>query len=88
MAVPPPFPTDHAAPPPEPKRVSVAVALALLLGPFGLFYVSAPAALFMLFVTIVVGLFTVGLGLVPLWIGCVAWAFFAAHHQRLAAQSA
>lgn len=48
-----------------------AVILALLLGPLGLFYVSAPAALFMLFTAFVVGLFTVGTGLVGVWAACV-----------------
>jgi putative Ca2+/H+ antiporter (TMEM165/GDT1 family) len=81
MAVPPPFPTDHPAPPPGRKSVLVAVVLALVFGPFGLFYVSTPAALFTLFLAVVLGLFTVGVGLIPVWLLCVVWAFVAAQHQ-------
>jgi hypothetical protein len=47
------------------------VLLALVLGPLGLFYVSAYAALFMIFTAVVVGLFTVGAGLVGVWAACV-----------------
>ena len=81
MAVPPPFPTDHHAPPPQRKSVLVAVVLALLFGPFGLFYVSTPAALFTLFLLVVGGLSTMGLGVAPVWLLCVGWAFVAAQHQ-------
>lgn len=82
MAAPLPFPTDHPDPPPAPKSVGVAVLLAALFGPFGLFYVSTGAALFTLFLGIVVGLFTVGLGLIPLWLLCIGWAYAAAVHSR------
>ena len=78
MAAPLPFPTEHPEPPRPPKSVGVAVVLAVLFGPFGLFYVSTGAALFTLFLGIVVGIGTMGLGLVPLWILCIGWAYAAA----------
>lgn len=78
MAAPLPFPTDHPRPPPARKSVALAVALAALFGPLGLFYVSTPGALFTLFLAIVVGVSTVGLGLIPLWILCIGWAYVAA----------
>jgi hypothetical protein len=40
--------------------------------------VSTPGALFTLFLAIVVGIGTVGLGLIPLWILCIGWAYVAA----------
>ncbi|HEU0052305.1 MAG TPA: hypothetical protein VFQ39_03965, partial [Longimicrobium sp.] len=81
---PPPFPTDHPPTPPGRKSIPVAVGLALLFGPFGLFYVSAPAAFFMLFVLVVAGLFTVGIAVGPVWIVCMAWAAMAAQHHNQA----
>ena len=81
MAVP-DFPTHHALPPREPKNVRTAVLLALFLGPLGLMYTSVGAGLFMLFVLIVLGLFTVGLGIVPVWGLCVVWAYLAASHSH------
>jgi hypothetical protein len=80
MAVP-DFPTDHPQPPRQPPRVRTAVLLALILGPFGLMYVSVGAGLFMLFVLVTLGLFTVGMGIVPVWLLCVAWAYFASSHR-------
>jgi hypothetical protein len=66
-----PFPDPPPPPPREPRSLGKAVLLALLLGPLGLFYVSPGAALFMLFTVAVVGLFTVGAGLVAVWAACV-----------------
>ena len=83
MAVP-DFPTDHPLPPREPPKVRTAVLLALFLGPFGLMYTSVGAGLFMLFVMIVLGLFTVGVGAIPVWLLCAAWAYLAATHARAA----
>jgi hypothetical protein len=80
MAVP-DFPTNHPLPPRKPPRVRTAVLLALFLGPFGLMYVSVGAGLFMLFVLVTLGLFTVGMGIVPVWLLCVAWAYLTASHQ-------
>jgi hypothetical protein len=77
----PEFPTDHPLPEHRPPRVRTAVLLALFLGPFGLMYVSVGAGLFMLFVLVTLGLFTVGMGIVPVWLLCVAWAYLAASHR-------
>ena len=82
MAAPLPFPTDHPPPPPAPKSVGLAVLLAALFGPLGLFYASTGGALFMLFLAVVLGVFTVGLGLIPVWLLCIAWAYVAAVHSN------
>lgn len=79
MAVP-EFPTEHRLAPRQSKSVRLAVVLALLLGPLGLFYTSTAAALFMLFLLVVLGLFTVGIGLVPVWLLCVVWAYIGTQH--------
>ena len=78
----PEFPTDHPLPPRKPKEVRTAVLLALFLGPLGLMYVSIGAGIFMLFLLIVLGLFTVGIGIAPVWLLCVAWAYLSASHAR------
>jgi polyferredoxin len=62
-----PFPERPPEPPPEPRRLRTAVLLALLFGPLGLLYVSVPAAIFLSFTAVVVGLFTVGTGLIGVW---------------------
>ncbi len=66
-----PFPDAPPPPPAPPRNLRTAVLLTVLFGPLGLFYVSTVAALFMLFTAIVVGLFTVGVGLVGVWGACV-----------------
>lgn len=79
MAVP-EFPTEHRLAPRQPKSVRLAVGLALLLGPLGLFYTSTAAGLFTLFLAMVLGLFTVGIGLIPVWMLCVMWAYIGTQH--------
>jgi hypothetical protein len=87
MAVP-DFPTDHPLPPTRPKDVRTSVLLALLLGPLGLMYTSIGGGLFALFLMIVLGLFTVGIGVVPVWLLCVLWAYLSASHSRQLAETA
>jgi hypothetical protein len=76
----PPFlelPADDPAPPRR-RDLRLAVLLAALFGPLGLFYASPQAGLLMTIVTLVVGLFTVGVGVVFAWPVCVLWAYSAA----------
>ncbi len=61
------------------KNVGTAVALALFFGPLGMFYSTIVGAIIMMVISLVVGIPTLGLGLlitVPL--GAV-WAGIAAH---------
>jgi hypothetical protein len=71
---------------PEPRRppsVKLAVVLAVLFGPLGLFYASPVGGLFMTFVCMVVGVGTVGVGLLLAWPVCILWAYVAASsYQR------
>ena len=84
MAVP-EFPTDHPRPPRPVKDVKTAVLLALFLGPLGLMYASIGAGLFCLFLLVVLGLFTVGIGIAPVWGLSVLWAWLAAINSQHAA---
>jgi hypothetical protein len=79
---PPPFPQ---APPPHPKQplpVLHAVLLALFLGPIGLAFTNLPAAVFTGFVALVIGLFTYGSGLPPVFIFCAVIAFVIAPRRH------
>jgi hypothetical protein len=60
-----------------PKRAGMAIALAVLFGPLGLFYASTLGGVVMCMVTVTAGLFTVGVALVPCWLVCVFWAVVA-----------
>jgi hypothetical protein len=66
-----PYPDLPPQPPREPRSMKKAVILAFLFGPLGLMYASVPAGLFLLFTAFVVGLFTVGVGLVGVWAASV-----------------
>lgn len=59
------------------KRMGAAVGLTLLFGPFGLFYIGTGPALFMIMVTAVAALFTMGVALLFAWPVCLIWAVVA-----------
>ncbi|WP_129732510.1 hypothetical protein [Parabacteroides goldsteinii] len=69
----------------SPKSVGIAIALALFFGPLGMFYSTILGAIIMLIVNVIVGIFTLGVGLfVTIPIG-VIWAAIAAscHNSKL-----
>ena len=67
-----------------PKSLWLALVLAALLGPFGLFYATVPGAMLMLIAAIVLAIFTFGIGLFLVWPLCVVWAVAAvrAHNRK------
>ena len=70
----PPTPAEE----PRPRSPGIAVLLAVLFGPLGLFYASPVGGMFMTFVCLVVGIGTVGVGLLFAWPVCILWALVAA----------
>jgi len=60
------------------KSTAVAVVLSLLFGPLGMFYSTAMGGIVMLVISIVVGIFTLGFGLLITWPICIIWAALAA----------
>lgn len=52
---------------PRDKSVGASLVLTFLFGPFGLLYASVVGGLVMIFVWFVVGLVTLGIGLLVLW---------------------
>lgn len=64
--------------PHRPKSWKVAVALTVLFGPLGLFYASPVGGMLMTFVCVIVGIGTVGVGLLFAWPVCILWAYVVA----------
>jgi len=69
------------------KNVGIAVILAFLFGPLGMFYSTVNGALIMLVVSFVAVFVTLGVGLLLTWPICVIWAGMAAreHNKKLLA---
>jgi len=64
------------------KSTMVAVILSLFFGPLGMRYSTVLGGIIMLIISIVVGLFTLGFGLIFTWPICVIWAALAADRQN------
>jgi hypothetical protein len=60
------------------KSVGVAFLLAFLFGPLGLLYASVTGGIIMFILGIVIGIITLGFGLIFIWVGCIIWAVIAA----------
>ena len=66
----------------EKKNVWLAAVLAFLFGPIGMFYSTIVGAIIMLIVSIIVGFFTLGIGLAVTWPIGVVWAAIAASKSK------
>jgi hypothetical protein len=73
-----------AAGPPLDKSVGAALALTFFFGPLGLFYISAGGAIIAIIVSIIVGVLTLGFGLLFVWPIIMVWAAVTAskRHQE------
>jgi hypothetical protein len=60
-----------------PKSLGLAILLATLFGPFGLFYATVPGAMLMLVAAIALAMFTFGLGVFLVWPLSIVWAAMA-----------
>ena len=60
------------------KSPGIAILLTFLFGPIGMFYSTIVGAIVMMLVSLVVGLLTLGLGLLLTWPICIIWAALAA----------
>jgi hypothetical protein len=71
----------------SPKSVGIAIILTVLFGPLGMFYSTVTGAIIMIVVSLVVGIFTVGFGLLLTWPMCIIWGAIAAsaHNKKLMA---
>jgi len=64
------------------KSMGLAIILALLFGPLGLLYSSVLAAIVMFVISIVVAIFTAGLGLLLTNPICAVWAAVAVNSRN------
>ena len=60
-----------------PKSLGLAILLAAIFGPFGLFYATVPGAMLMLVAAIALAMFTFGIGVFLVWPLCIVWAAMA-----------
>lgn len=56
------------------KSMGISIALTLFFGPLGMFYSTITGAIVMIIVDIIVGIITLGIGLLVTWIIQVIWA--------------
>lgn len=61
----------------SPKSVGISIALTLFFGPLGMFYSTIIGAIVMSIITLIVGIFTMGIGLIIIWPINVIWAAIA-----------
>ena len=71
----------------SPKNVGVAIILTVLFGPLGMFYSTITGAIIMMVVSLIVGVLTIGFGLILTWPACIIWGAMAAnaHNKKLMA---
>jgi len=70
------------------KSPGIAILLTILFGPIGMFYSTIGGAIVMLLVSLVVGVLTLGFGLLITWPICILWAALAAssYNKKVLAQ--
>lgn len=61
----------------SPKSMGISIALAVLFGPIGMFYSTILGAIIMIIVDLIVGIFTLGFGLLLTWPIHIIWAAIA-----------
>jgi len=55
------------------KSMGISIILTILFGPLGMFYSTIGGAIVMIFVSLIVALFTLGVGLLITWPICIIW---------------
>lgn len=58
----------------SPKSMGVSLLLTFLFGPFGMFYSTITGAIIMIIIDLIVGIFTMGIGLIITWPIKMIWA--------------
>jgi len=64
------------------KSVLIAFLLAFFFGPLGMLYTTVSGAIIMLVVSLVVGVFTLGFGLIITQVICIIWSVIAASSRN------
>lgn len=68
-----------------PKNVGIAILLTVLFGPLGMFYSTIVGAIVMMVISLIIGVVTLGFGLLLTWPVCIIWGALAAnaHNKKL-----
>lgn len=64
------------------KSAGVAAVLTILFGPIGMFYSTIMGGVVMLLVSLIIGVLTLGFGLLITWPICVAWGVIAVNNYN------
>ena len=69
------------------KNVGVSIILTVLFGPLGMFYSTIWGGVVMTILTLFVGFFSLGIGLIIMWPICIVWGAIAArsYNKRMLA---
>lgn len=69
------------------KSMGVSIILTVLFGPLGMFYSTVIGAIVMAILSVIVAVFTVGIGLIITWPICIIWGAVAtsSHNKKLLA---
>ncbi len=64
------------------KSMGITILLTILFGPLGMFYSTIVGAVVMFVVSLIIGILTLGLGLIITWPVCIIWAAVAANNYN------
>jgi hypothetical protein len=67
---------------PKDKSVGAALVLTFLFGPLGLLYVTVAGGLILLAAAIVLGILTLGVADIPIWIASMIWGAIGASNRH------
>jgi len=64
------------------KSMGVTILLTILFGPLGMFYSTIVGGIVMLIISVLVGIFTLGVGFLITWPICIIWAAVATNDSN------
>lgn len=69
------------------KNMGVSILLTVLFGPLGMLYSTIPGAIIMAIISVILGVVTLGIGLLITWPVCIIWGAVAtsSHNKKLIA---
>ena len=64
------------------KSMGVTILLTILFGPLGMFYSTIIGGIVMLILSIIIGIVTLGFGILVTWPICIIWAAIATNNHN------
>lgn len=67
------------------KSMGVSILLTILFGPLGMFYSTVSGAIIMLIISVIIAIFTAGIGILITWPVCIIWGAMStsSYNQKL-----